>query len=136
VYVTYLGESVSVTMRRPAEVLLATAQAAGGTGKLNMSPSFTCIPGVFRRLVIRFVIVVQHQHKCFSDAVTSVNKKAVRDCKPPPVSNKVKTSGYAMWSTAAPNPPKYKFFLGGGVTQPPGVAQPLYSGGTQLDPDM
>jgi len=36
------------------------------------------------------------------------------------------TSGYATWFTAAPKPLKYKFL---GVTQPPGVAQPLYSRG-------
>jgi len=38
----------------------------------------------------------------------------------------VYTSGYAMWFTAAPKPIKYKFF---GVTQPPRVAQSLYSSG-------
>jgi len=33
IYLIYLDEGVSVMMRRPAEVLLATAQAAGGSGK-------------------------------------------------------------------------------------------------------
>jgi len=39
------------------------------------------------------------------------------------ITNK-QTSGYAMWFTVAPKPLKIQVF---GVTQPPGVAQPLYS---------
>ena len=46
----------------------------------------------------------------------------------------IRTGGYAMVVHGRPKTPKNRSFLG--VTQPPGVAQPLYSRGTQLDPDM